>query len=175
MKKKSWLNLFYLSAHSIFPSSYPLFLLLFDKAYYSSSALPYRKIHCKRKLDRAGNYISIAIGLFILTASWLTATQGFIMSKQALLKILAAPIQSSHCVAVSHEAVRIKSGLFILTASWLTATQWLLWIGAASILSNACLLIIFTFAMNFIFGMKNKLINFIFQLIAFFLHLILCF
>ncbi|MFA1779624.1 hypothetical protein ACDX77_04760 [Bacillus velezensis] len=52
------------------------------------------KIHCNRKLDRAGNYISIAIGLFILTASWLTAT------------------------------------------------QWLLWIGAASILSNACLLII---------------------------------
>lgn len=52
------------------------------------------KIHRKRKLDRAGNYISIAIGLFILTASWLTAT------------------------------------------------QWLLWIGAASILSNACLLII---------------------------------
>ncbi|MEW4058676.1 hypothetical protein JD965_10055 [Bacillus siamensis] len=52
------------------------------------------KIHSKRKLDRAGNYISIAIGLFILTASWLTET------------------------------------------------QWLLWIGAASILSNACLLII---------------------------------
>ncbi|MBV2197526.1 hypothetical protein KQR56_11165 [Bacillus velezensis] len=52
------------------------------------------KIHCNRKLDRAGNYISIAIGLFILTASWLTAT------------------------------------------------QWSLWIGAASILSNACLLII---------------------------------
>ncbi|MES1029974.1 hypothetical protein [Bacillus velezensis] len=52
------------------------------------------KIHRKRKLDRSGNYISIAIGLFILTASWLTAT------------------------------------------------QWLLWIGAASILSNACLLII---------------------------------
>ncbi|MES5397399.1 hypothetical protein ABU952_14875 [Bacillus amyloliquefaciens] len=64
-----------------------------DKIYQFISHAKY-KIHCKRKLNRAGNYISIAIGLFILTASWLTAV------------------------------------------------QWLLWIGVASILSNACLLII---------------------------------
>ncbi len=38
---------------------------------------------------------------------------GLIMSIQVLLKILATPIQSSHCAAVSHEAVRIKSPMAI--------------------------------------------------------------
>lgn len=64
-----------------------------DKIYHFMSHAKY-KIHHKNKLDRAGNYISIAIALIIVTASWVTET------------------------------------------------QWLLWIGVASILSNACLLII---------------------------------